>query len=158
MKQENKKIKIEVAESIQEDIDKGIARIPSEVMKSLNFVSGDLIEVKAKKSVVLKVMRGQSNDLGKKIIRLDGTTRSNIGTSIGDEVEVSLANVSEAKTITLSPMQEVRFSDNPTEYFHNRLLDTPLTLNQKIVIDVFGTKLSYVISKILPKVRTKKSS
>jgi len=48
-------------------------------------------------------------------------------------------------------MQEVKFSANPTEYFHSRLLDVPLTLNQKIVIDVFGTKLSYVVSKILPK-------
>jgi len=42
-----------------------------------------------------------------------------------------LAKVSEAKTITLSPMQEVKFSANPTEYFHSRLLDVPLTLNQK---------------------------
>jgi len=125
--------------------------MPSQIMESLKFNSGDLIEVTGKKSVVLKLMRAHTEDTNKKIVRLDGTTRSNINTSIGEQVEISLAKVSEAKTITLSPMQEVKFSANPTEYFHSRLLDVPLTLNQKIVIDVFGTKLSYVVSKILPK-------
>jgi len=151
MTKKERRIKLEVIESLQEDIDKGIARMPSQIMESLKFNSGDLIEVTGKKSVVLKLMRAHTEDTNKKIVRLDGTTRSNINTSIGEQVEISLAKVSEAKTITLSPMQEVKFSANPTEYFHSRLLDVPLTLNQKIVIDVFGTKLSYVVSKILPK-------
>ena len=143
-------LELEIAESIQEDIDKGIARIPSEVMNSLRIVSGNLIEIKAKSATVVKAMRSE-NDSGKKIIRLDGTARSNIGASIGDKVSIYPAKVEEAKKITLAPIQEVRFSDDPTEYFHTKLLHKPLTLNQKTVIDVFGNRLGYVISKTDPK-------
>jgi len=150
-KKENK-ILLEVLESLQEDIDKGIARISSEIMDSLKLVSGDLIEIKGKKPTIAKVMRLMKDDSGKEIIRLDGNTRSNINSSIGEKVEVKKIEIPEAKSITLSPMQEgIRFSDDPTEYFHNKLLHMPLTLNQKIIIDVFGTRLNYAVSKTNPK-------
>lgn len=142
---------LEVAESLQEDIDKGIVRVPSRIMNSLELVSGDIIEIKAKDSTIVKVMRSIKNDMNKEIIRLDGTTRSNIGASIGDKVKINRTKVKDAKKVTLSPLQEVRFSDNPTEYFHTKLMHKPLALNQKTAIDVFGTRLGYVISKLDPK-------
>ncbi len=147
----SKTLELELAESLQEDIDKGIARIPSTVMKSLGLVSGDIIEVKGKSLTVVKVMRSIENNRDKDIIRLDGTTRTNIGASIGDKLNISPVKILEAKSITLAPLQEIRFSDDPTEYFHTKLLHKPLVLNQKTVIDVFGTRLAYVISKTTPK-------
>ncbi|MCK5149551.1 CDC48 family AAA ATPase [Candidatus Pacearchaeota archaeon] len=145
-------INLEVAESMQEDIDQGVARISSEVMDSLNLVSGDLIAIKGKVLGVVKVMRALKKNEAKEIIRLDGVTRSNINASIGEQIEIFKTDFQEAKSITLSPLQEgVRFSNDPVEYFHLKLLDRPLVLNQVIVIDVFGTKLSYVISKLNPK-------
>jgi len=48
-------------------------------------------------------------------------------------------------------LQEIQFSDDPTEYFHSKLLHKPLKQGQKTVIDVFGTRLGYVISKSEPK-------
>ncbi|MEX0920025.1 MAG: CDC48 family AAA ATPase [Candidatus Pacearchaeota archaeon] len=144
-------VELEVAESLQEDIDKGIARLPSRIINEMGIVSGDVVELKAKESSVVKAMRSIKDDLNKEIIRLDGTTRSNIGVSIGDKIKVIKTNVKEAKKVTLSPLQEVRFSDDPTEYFHTKLLHKPLKLNQRNVIDVFGTRLGYVVSKIEPK-------
>ncbi len=147
---ENKKeIELEVIESLQEDIDKGIARIHSEAMDYLGIQSGDIIEIKGKNSNVIKAMRSINGD--KNSIRLDGSTRSNISASIGDKIIIKFIEVLDAKKITLSPLQEVKFSDNPTEYFHTKLLHKPLNAGQKIVIDVFGTRLSYVVSKIDPK-------
>ncbi|MFH1425598.1 MAG: CDC48 family AAA ATPase [archaeon] len=151
MKQEKNSIELEVAESLQEDIEKGIARIPSTVMNSLSIVSGDVIEIKAKGSTVVRAMRLIRGELDGNVIRLDGTTRSNIGASISDAVEISKVKIQEAKKVTLSPLQEVRFSDDPTEYFHTKLMHKPLTASQKTVIDVFGSRLGYVISKTEPK-------
>ncbi|MFH1289785.1 MAG: CDC48 family AAA ATPase [Nanoarchaeota archaeon] len=145
----NSQNQLEIAESFQEDIDKGIARIPSTTMNPLGLESGDIIEIKAKKPSAVKVMRALTEE--KEIIRLDGTTRSNIGASIGDKISFQKIKIQEAKKITLSPLQEVRFSNDPTEYFHNKLLHKPLTLNQKTVIDVFGTRLSYIVTKSDPK-------
>ncbi len=144
-------INLEVAESLQSDIDKSIARIPSKIMDKLGIVSGEIISVKGGNIAVLRALRGKEKDESKNIIRIDGTTRANINTSIGEKVAVSLTHVEIASSITLSPTQEVRFSDDPTEYFHGKLLDKPLSINQKIVIDVFGTRLGYVVSKVIPK-------
>ncbi len=145
------KVELEIVESLQEDIDKGIVRIPSSVMNSLGLVSGNIVEIKGKNSSVAKVMRSVKKDNGKNIIRIDGTTRSNIGVSIGDKVSIGPVKIFEAKVVTLSPMQEVAFSDEPTEYFHTKLLHKPLATGQKTVIDVFGTRLNYVVTKTNPK-------
>jgi len=151
MNPEKKFIELEVAESLQEDIDQCIARVPSFIMNSMKIVSGTIIEIKAKNSTVVKVMRSIKNDEGNNIIRLDGTTRSNLGTSIGDKVKIKPIKINEAKSITLTPMQEVKFSADPTEYFHTKLLHKPFVLGQKKIIDVFGNRLAYVISKTTPK-------
>src|SRR3989344_6104730 len=146
-------LELKVAESLQEDIDKGIARISSPIMSRTGLTSGDIIEVKGKHTWVLKVMRSLRAEDEKEIIRLDGTTRSNIGASIGDKVKIRKVEIVVAKKIVLSPLQEgIRFSDDPTEYFHSKLLHKPLVVGQKIVIDVFGTRLGYVVSKVDPKV------
>jgi transitional endoplasmic reticulum ATPase len=148
-KEEN--IILEIAESLQEDIDKGIARIPSQLLRDLNLTSGDLVEVSAKNKIVIRALRSTKRDSQNNIIRIDGTTRANIGASIGDSVKIKPTNVKAAQSVTLAPLQEVRFSDDPTEYFHTKLLDIPLMENQKIVIDVFGTRLTYIVSKTTPK-------
>jgi len=154
MTQEKSKfIELELIESLQEDIDKGIARISSKIMSDLGLVSGDIIEIKGKDAAVAKVMRSVKQDLHKEIIRLDGTTRSNIGASIGDKIKISKTQIEQAKKVTLAPLQEVRFSDDPTEYFHTKLMHKPLAINQKTVIDVFGTRLGYVLTKTEPKGR-----
>ena len=151
IKESSELMELEIIEALQEDIDKGIVRIPSKIMNKLGLVSGDIIELKAKEATIAKVMRSIRKDSKKEIIRLDGTTRSNISASIGDRIRISKRKIQEAKKITLSPLQEVRFSDEPTEYFHTKLLHKPLVLNQKTIIDVFGTRLGYVISKVEPK-------
>ena len=143
---------LKVAESLQEDVDKGIARISSKDMKGMGVVAGDLLEIKGKKTIVVKVLRslGGEQSIGK--LRLDGTIRSNLGVSIGDELQVKKVEVKPATSITLAPLQEgIRFSDNPTEFFHTKLLDKVVVQGQRLVIDVFGTRLNYAVSKVSPK-------
>ena len=134
-------IELEIIEALQEDVDKGIVRIPSDLMQELGLKTGDIIEISGKQSTQIKVFRSVHQDLGKKIIRVDGTTRSNISASIGDMIKLDDGKIQIAKSITLAPMQEVTFSNDPTEYFHNKLLDKSLTLGQKVMIDVFGSRL-----------------
>ncbi|MEK6824307.1 MAG: hypothetical protein AABY02_00475, partial [Nanoarchaeota archaeon] len=119
-------LKLEITESLQEDIDKGIARVPSRLMNKLKIVSGDLIEIKAKHTLVLRAVRSLKRDEGRDIIRLDGTSRTNLGASIGDEISVKPTQAKAAQSITLAPLREVQFSADPTDYFHTKLLNIPL--------------------------------
>ena len=146
-----KQIKLQVAESLQEDIGKGIARVSSEALDEMDLVSGDLIEIIGKTKTIAKVMRNTKIQ-EESLIKINSTIRGNASISIGEKVEIKKANAQEAKSVTLSPTQEgIRFSDDPTEYFHLKLLDKPLALSQKTIIDVFGTRLTYIISKTSPK-------
>src|SRR3989344_9425108 len=142
---------LEIAEALQEDIDKGIARAPSRILQKLGIVSGDTIEVKGKSKAVVRVLRSSAKDESRDILRIDGTTRTNLSTSIGEKVEIAPTTVLPAESLTLAPTQEVRFSNDPTEYFHSKLLDKPLTVKQQVIIDVFGTRLRYVVMKTTPK-------
>ncbi|PJC45450.1 AAA family ATPase, partial [Candidatus Pacearchaeota archaeon CG_4_9_14_0_2_um_filter_30_8] len=128
---ENKKPEffLKIAESIQEDVDKGIARISSKDMKAMNLLPGDIVLIEGKVPIAVKVLRALGGDKSIGKIRLDGTVRSNIGFSIGEEVGVQKIEVKSANSVTLSPMQEgIKFSDNPTEFFHNKLMEKSLVL------------------------------
>ncbi len=148
---DKKTIELAVTEALQEDIDKGIARVPSRIMAALGLVSGDILEIKGKASSFARVMRAQNKDEDEDIIRVDGTMRAALSTSLGEKVSIAPATVERAQSVTLSPTQEVRFSDDPTEYFHGKLLDRPVMSGQTLVIDVFGTRLKYVVTKTIPK-------
>ncbi len=149
--EQDKSTTLEIAEALQEDIDKGIARIPSRVLKKLGLVSGDTIEIKGKHTTATRALRAPPKDESKDIIRIDGTTRANISSSLGERISIGQLTVQPAESITLAPTQEVRFSDDPTEYFHTKLLDRPLAVKQAVIIDVFGTRLRYVVTKTSPK-------
>jgi transitional endoplasmic reticulum ATPase len=142
---------LDVEEAIQEDIDKGLARLPIKIMESQNIVSGDLIEIKGKTSLIVRAMRSLRGDESKNTVRLDGTTRSNLGVSLGEKVKISKANeIKEAKSITLSPLQEMRLSKDSNDYFHMKLLDQPLAVKQKLIIIASSKKLGYLVSKVSP--------
>ena len=142
---------LKVAESLQEDVDKGIARISSKDMQKMKLIAGDFIELKGKTTLVIKVLRalGGDNSIGK--IRLDGTVRSNLGISIEEEVTIRKVEVKEAKSITLSPLQELRLSKESSDFLHSKFLDFPLTPKQKLTILASGNKLKYIVSKTVPK-------
>lgn len=146
-----KALTLEVAEAIQEDIDKGLARVSSRLLTQLRLASGSLVAITGKHTVFVRVIRGLPKDEARDIIRLDGTTRANVVTSIGETVTIAPAQAPSAESITLAPTQAVSFSNDPTEYFHTKLLDKPVGPDQKIVIDVFGNRLVYVVAKLTPK-------
>ncbi|RME31796.1 AAA family ATPase [Candidatus Woesearchaeota archaeon] len=143
-------IKLTVAEALQMDVGRGIVRLPGDVMDELGIEAGDIIEIKGKQRAVATAWRAKPEDEGLKVARMDGIIRFNAGVSIGEEVICKVAEWVEAQTITLSPIEQVRFSGDPTPYFHNKLLDRPLLKNQKLAIDIMGNQLHYVVSAVTP--------
>ncbi len=139
-----------VEEAYHSDVGRGIVRIPSSVMEALGIRSGDTVLIQGKGKVVATVWRARHDDEGRDIIRMDGMLRANAETSLGMTVKVSPAECVEAREVVLNPVEPVRFSGDPTDYFHARLLDRPLLKGQTVIIDVFGTPLHYVVTKTAP--------
>ncbi len=139
-----------VAEALQMDVGRGIIRLSGDLMDKYGIESGDVIEIKGKRRAVATAWRARPEDEGLGLVRMDGIVRFNAGTSIGEKVTCSVAQWKPAEAITLSPVEQVRFSGDPTPYFHSRLLDRPLLKNQKLAIDVMGNQLHYVVSAVTP--------
>src|SRR3989338_5393486 len=99
-------IQLNVVESAQDDVYKGIARIDPAVMKQLGIVRGDFIIIKGNRETVEIADRAYPSDVGEKIIRIDGILRRNARTSLGEIVKISKAEVKEAKKITIAPAQK----------------------------------------------------
>src|SRR3989344_5806267 len=103
MKMKNKtteSIKLKVVEALPEDAYKGIARIDQSVMKDLGIQRGDVLVVKGSRETVVIADRAYPSDVGEGLIRIDGIIRRNAKTGIGDLVEISKADIKEAKKIT----------------------------------------------------------
>ena len=95
--------KLKVAEAIQDDVNKGIVRVDSSFMHSINVRPGDIVDIKGERKTVAIVDRAYPGDIGLDIIRMDGIIRRNTKSGIGELVEIKKADVKEAKKVTIAP-------------------------------------------------------
>ena len=108
------KVQLKVVEALQDDAYKGIARIDSEVMRDLGVNRGDVILIKGNRDTVAIVDRAYPADVGEGIIRIDGILRRNAKAGIGDMVNISKAEIKEAKKIMIAPAQKnIMVQGNP---------------------------------------------
>ena len=115
-------IKLKVLEALQDDAYKGIARIDTEVMKTLGLKRGDIILLKGERETVAIVDRSYPADVGEGIIRIDGLIRRNAKTGIGEHVGIKKAQVKPAKKVTIAPAQQGIMIQADPEIFRNGLL------------------------------------
>ena len=101
-----KPIKLRVAEALQDDAYRGIARIDFEVMKELGVRRGDVILIKGGRESVAIADKAYPADVGEGIIRIDGIIRKNARTGVSENVVISKANFKEAKKVVIAPAQK----------------------------------------------------
>lgn len=101
-----KDTKLKVAEAHQDDVNKGIVRVDSQIIRSLGINIGDVIGIRGERETLGVVERAYPSDLGLEIIRMDGTVRKNAKVGISESVSVFKPEISEATKVTLAPMQE----------------------------------------------------
>jgi len=120
------KIKLKVVEALQDDAYKGIARIDPSIMKGLGLQRGDIISISGGKETVAIVDRAYPADVGENIIRIDGLTRRNSKSGIGEFVTVNKAEVKMAKKISVAPAQQGVVVQGDPEMFKRGLLGRAL--------------------------------
>jgi len=127
MPEQPRLVKLKVLEALQDDAYKGIARIDTEVMRALGLKRGDIISIKGDNETVAIVDRSYPADIGEGIIRIDGLTRKNSKTSIGEKVAIKKANVKSAKKISIAPAQQGVMVQGDPETFKTGLLGRAIT-------------------------------
>ncbi|MFW6450592.1 MAG: CDC48 family AAA ATPase [Nanoarchaeota archaeon] len=115
-------ITLKVAEAFQDDVNKGIVRIDSSFMHELGIRPGDIVEIEGERKTVAISDRAYPGDIGLKIIRMDGITRRNAKTGIGENLTVRKAEVKEAKKVLIAPAQKGMSIQAHPSLFKNGLL------------------------------------
>ncbi|MEM3400019.1 MAG: CDC48 family AAA ATPase [Candidatus Micrarchaeia archaeon] len=144
-----KELRLKVKEALHTDVGRGIARLGVQEMAKLGIESGDVVEIEGKKKAAALVWRAHDSEQG--IIRLDGILRHNAGASVDDFVYVRKADCKEAKEIRLAPTQEITFHPDFVEYFHEKIMNMPLTVGNSIVLEVMGRGLSFYVVSSTPR-------
>jgi len=129
-----KEIQLKVVEAQQDDAYKGIARIDSEVMRDLGIRRGDVISIKGNRETVAIADRAYPADVGEGIIRIDGILRRNAKTGIGEMVNISKAEIREAKKIIIAPAQKGIMVQGEPEGLRRGLLGRAVVKGDLVVL------------------------
>jgi transitional endoplasmic reticulum ATPase len=132
-------ISLKVAEAQQDDVNKGIVRIDSQLMKKINVQQGEIVEIEGEKKKSVGIAgRAFPADMGLEVIRLDSFTRRNAGTSIGEKVNIRKADVKHAKQVTIAPVGARIMISGGQETFKRSLLGRAVMKGD--IISLGGTR------------------
>lgn len=140
---------IKVAELKSSEAGRGIVRLDPELMDVLNIKVGDIVKITDQKSTVAKVLRGGPEDANSGIIRMDGNTRWNAGTSIDDRVGVEKATSKSATKITFSPTDQLRLQGGE-DYLKQLFEGRVFSKGDAVAINVMGNKMEFVVTSHAP--------
>ncbi|MEM2554120.1 MAG: CDC48 family AAA ATPase [Nitrososphaerota archaeon] len=147
----NKELRLRVAEARRRDVGYGIARIDREVGASIGLSTGDIIEIQGKKIAAATLWLGYSDEKEKDIIRIDGYIRSNAGVSLNEYVIVRKADVKEAISVTLAPVNtSIKTDENLTRIIKSRLIDYPVIQKNIIPVLFFGNLFTFAVLQTKP--------
>src|SRR3989338_5945788 len=121
-----KETRLKVMEAVQDDVNKGIVKIDSSFMREIGVAPGDIVEIKGERTTAALVDRAYPGDIGLNIIRMDGNSRRNARTSIGEMILVKKAEVKPAKKVFIAPAHKGVMIKASSELFKQGLLGKAL--------------------------------
>jgi len=143
-------IEVTIKEAAHEDAGRGIGRLSMDTMKALGLVSGDVIEIEGRQKAATLIWPGFPQDTGKAVLRIDGNTRSNVGSGIDDKVRIRKTEAGYAKKVTIQPTQPIRLVGGE-QYLGRLLRGRPVTEGQHVRVNILGNPLTFVIARVAPK-------
>ena len=144
---------LRVAEASHRDFGRGIARIDPEDMKKTGLETGDVIQITGKKRAAAKVMPAYPENRRKSLIQIDGIIRNNAFTGIDDNVHIEKIEAKKAEKIVLAPIEQTQpqLGDAYGKHIKRLLEGLPLIEGNQIRLNLLGTSISFVVTKIEPK-------
>jgi len=144
-------VQLRVLDSRQKDVARGIARIDQRTMQNLGVSSGDVIEIVGKKKTSAIACPAYSEDQDAGIIRIDGFLRKNAGVSINEYVAVRKAEVKNAMSIVLAPVDmRLNFDEDFANFVKNRLMDRTFVEGDTTLVMMLGHSVQFTVAKTQP--------
>ncbi len=145
----NNKVSLKVAETNPKFVGRGMALVDPKVMEEMDLSTGDVLEISGKKKSYVLLWSSQRDDQGKKLIRIDGYTRNNIGVGIDDIVSVRKVNVKKAEQVILAPTEELNIV-GLEDYLPELLEGRVVTRGDMIPLNIMGRRIGFAVSSTSP--------
>jgi transitional endoplasmic reticulum ATPase len=143
------KVSLRVAETNPKFVGRGMALVDPKIMEEMDLSTGDVIEVSGKKKSYVLLWSSQRDDHGKRLIRIDGYTRNNIGVGIDDMVGVRKVNVKKAEQVILAPTEELNIV-GLEDYLPELLEGRVVTRGDIIPLNVMGRRIGFAVTSTSP--------
>ena len=143
------KVSLKVAETNPKFVGRGMALVDPKVMEEMDLSTGDVIEISGKKKSYVLLWSTQREDHGKKLIRIDGYTRNNIGVGIDDIVSVRKVNVKKAEQVILAPTEELNIV-GLEDYLPELLEGRVVTRGDMIPLNIMGRRIGFAVTSTSP--------
>jgi transitional endoplasmic reticulum ATPase len=144
-------VQLRVGDAKQRDVYRGIARIDQKTMEKIGVSAGDVIEIVGKRRTAAIAWPAYAEDQGKSIIRIDGITRKNAGVSINEYVIIRRAEVVDASSIVLAPVDmRLNIDEDFTNFVKNRLLERTFVEGDTTLVMMLGHPVQFVVMKTRP--------
>ena len=144
-------VQLKVLDSRQRDVARGIARIDQRTMQKLGVTSGDVIEFSGKKKTSAITWPAYPEDQDPNVMRIDGFIRKNAGVSINEYVVVRKAEVKDAMSIVLAPVDmRLNVDEAFANFVKNRLMDRTFVEGDKTSVMMLGHSVQFTVAKMQP--------
>jgi transitional endoplasmic reticulum ATPase len=140
---------LRVADALQRDVGRGIARIDPKVVQELGLTSGDVVQIVGKRKTNALCWPAHEQDYGKGIVRIDGYLRNNAGVSIDDKVSIRKIDAKIAERLTLAPTEPLRIVGGE-EYLSQLLEGRVLSRGDFVPINIMGRTVNLVVTNTSP--------
>ncbi|HJM14633.1 MAG TPA: CDC48 family AAA ATPase [Candidatus Nitrosopelagicus sp.] len=145
-------LQMRVGEAKNRDVGKKRARIGPDAMDYLHASPGDTIMMSAKNTTCAIIWPSDEDEKYPDTIRIDGQTRKNLGVALNDLLEIKKVKTSQAKSVTLMPVNDIVTVDKEfTDFVKNRLKGMPLSQGDEISVMILGNSMDFKIKKVSPK-------
>ena len=145
----NNKVSLKVAETNPKFVSRGMALVDPKVMEEMDLSTGDVLEISGKKKSYVLLWSSQRDDQGKKLIRIDGYTRNNIGVGIDDIVSVRKVNVKKDEQVILAPTEELNIV-GLEDYLPELLEGRVVTRGDMIPLNIMGRRIGFAVTSTSP--------
>ena len=140
---------LRVADALQRDVGRGIARIDPKVVEELGLTSGDVVQIVGKRKTNALCWPAHEQDYGKGIVRIDGYLRNNAGVSIDDKVTIRKIDAKIAERLMLAPTEPLRIVGGE-EYLSQLLEGRVLSRGDFVPINIMGRTVNLVVTNTSP--------
>jgi len=141
---------LKIAEASQRHVGKGIAVVDPKTAEDNNWEAGQIIELVGNRKSHVKLWPGSAQDYGTGIIKIDGITRQNIGSGIGEKISVKKVDAKHAEQVVISPIEKLS-AEGLQEYMQANYIGHVLTTGDTLVATTqLGGKTQLIVTNTTP--------